>query len=68
MKPKDMREKTTEELTKQIADLSGELFGLKFKRSIGQLEQISNIKKTKRNIAKINTVLREREITSGGAK
>lgn len=62
MKPKIVREKTNEELAKQIEDLSEELFRLKVKHSIGQLEQTANIRKTRRNVARIKTVLGEREM------
>lgn len=62
MKPKEIREKTSEELNKQLIELQENLFGLKVKHSIGQLEQTANIMTTKRNIAKIRTVLKEREI------
>lgn len=61
MKPKDIREKTTEELQKQLIELREDQFGLKFKQAIGQLEQTANLKQTRRNIAKINTILKERE-------
>lgn len=64
MKPKELREKTSEELTKQRAELFEDLFGLKFKHTIGQLEQTANLKLAKKNIAKINTILREREIAA----
>lgn len=66
MKPRDIREKTTDELQKQVEELREELFRLRFKHSIGQLEQTANIRRLKRNIARINTILKEREIA--GAK
>lgn len=62
MKPKELREKTTEELKGQLDELAEQLFGLKSKHAIGQLEQTANIKRTRRNIARIKTVLREREV------
>lgn len=62
MKPKDIREKTSEELQKQLKDLQEDLFRLKFKFAIGQLEQTANLKTAKRNIAKVKTILREREL------
>jgi large subunit ribosomal protein L29 len=62
LKPKDIREKTSEELQKQLAELNEEFFRLKFKFAIGQLEQTTNLKNTKKNIAKVKTILREREL------
>jgi len=61
VKPKDIREKTIDELQKQVSLLYEELFRLRCKHSIGQLEQAADIRRTKRNIARINTILKERE-------
>jgi len=68
VKPKDIREKTTEELTKQLVELKEEQFRLRFKKSIGQLEQTANIKRTKMNIARINTILKERDLAAKESK
>lgn len=62
MKPKDIREKTTDELAKQLVELNENMFRLKFKFAIGQLDQTSNMKRSRRNIAKVKTILREREL------
>ena len=62
MKPKEIREKTTYELTKQIGELNEDLFRLKFKFSIGQLDQTANMQKARRNIARVKTILNEREL------
>ena len=62
MKPRDIREKTADELTKQLTELKEELFRLRFKHSIGQLEQTANIGRTKLNIARIRTILNEKEL------
>lgn len=64
MKPREIREKTNDELNKQLVELREELFRLKLKYSIGQLEQTSNLRRTKRNIAKVSTILRERELSN----
>lgn len=61
MKPKDIREKSIDELNKQVNEMQEDLFRLKFKKAIGQLEQTATLKRTKRNIAKIKTILKERE-------
>lgn len=68
MKPKDVREKTSDELKKQLSELEEDLFRLRFKHSIGQLEQTANIRKTKRNIARISTIIRERVTDDEGKK
>ncbi|MGI6712047.1 MAG: 50S ribosomal protein L29 [Bacillota bacterium] len=62
MKIKDIHDLTTEELNRKIYDLKGELFNLRFRLATGQLDNPMNIKEVKRNIARIQTVIREREI------
>jgi large subunit ribosomal protein L29 len=62
MKIKDIHDLTTEELSRKIYDLKGELFNLRFRLATGQLDNPMNIKEVKRNIARIQTVIREREI------
>ena len=62
MKAKQLHEMTTEELTSKVAELKGELFNLRFQLATGQLQNPKSIKQTKRDIAKAQTILREREI------
>ena len=62
MKAKQLHEMTTEELTSKVAELKGELFNLRFQLATGQLQNPMSIKQTKRDIAKEQTILREREI------
>ncbi len=62
MKVKDIREMTTEELNAKLFDLKKELFNLRFRNATNQLEnplEIANVKKT---IARVKTVIREREL------
>ena len=59
MKAKQLHEMTTEELTSKVAELKGELFNLRFQLATGQLQNPMSIK---RDIAKAQTILREREI------
>lgn len=62
MKAKQLHEMTTEELTSKVAELKGELFNLRFQLATGQLQNPMSIKQAKRDIAKAQTILREREI------
>ena len=62
MKVKDIREMTTEELNVKLFDLKKELFNLRFRNATNQLDnplEIANVKKT---IARVKTVIREREL------
>lgn len=60
MKPKEIREKSVEELNKTLDELHEELFRLKLRHSTGQLEQTANIGRLKRNIARVRTIIVER--------
>lgn len=61
MLAKDIREKTTEELNAQINVLKDELFNLRFQQATGQLENTARLKTVKKDIARIKTVLTERQ-------
>ena len=62
MKIKEIRDLTTEELQLKIADLKKELFTLRFNLATNNLENPMKIPAIKKDIAKIMTVIREREI------
>ncbi|HHT62305.1 MAG: 50S ribosomal protein L29 [Bacillota bacterium] len=66
MKTKEIRDLTTEELIKKVADLKGELFNLRFRLATGQLDNPMTIKDVKRTIARVQTVIRERELKKAG--
>ena len=61
MKAKELRNMTDAELTKKLGDLKEEYFNLRFQLATGQLANPANIKETKRDIARVMTILRERE-------
>ena len=64
MKPNEVRDKSSEELRKLAAELTEEVFRLRFKKNSGQLKQTANITKSRRDLARVMTVLRERENAS----
>jgi large subunit ribosomal protein L29 len=65
MLAKELREKTTEELLAQIDALKEELFNLRFQQATGQLENTARLKTVKKTIARIKTVMTERENAQG---
>lgn len=67
MKPAEIRELSSEELIKKEAELREDVFRLRFKLSTGELEDTSRIKSAKKDIARIKTILgqREREVVNG---
>ena len=62
MKAKELREMTDVELNKQLKDLKAELFNLRFQHAINQLDNPVRIDAVKKDIARVMTVLREREL------
>lgn len=62
MKAKEIREMSPLELSGKLLDLKGELFNLRFQLATGQLENTSQIKSVKKDIARVRTVLRETEL------
>ena len=62
MKAKDVHELSNDELTKKVTDLKDELFKLRFQLATGQLENPMTIRDVKKSIARVKTVLREREL------
>jgi len=60
MKAKELRALSAEELATKSADLRGELFGVKVKHATGQLENTARIRTLRKDIARVETVLREK--------
>ncbi|MGM0417120.1 MAG: 50S ribosomal protein L29 [Thermodesulfobacteriota bacterium] len=56
-----LREKSVEELEQQVNELKQEFFNLRFQHRTGQLENTAEIPKTKKNIARVMTVLNEQK-------
>ena len=63
MKSKDLRELSMEELRQRLDDSRDELFDLRIKKSTGEVEQPLQIRTLRRGVAKILTVMKERETT-----
>jgi len=62
VKTKDFREMTTEELQDKLKNLKSELFNLRFSHATGQLSNPMMLNTLKKDIAKVLTILREREL------
>ncbi|TYB33287.1 MAG: 50S ribosomal protein L29 [Flexistipes sinusarabici] len=61
MKPSEIREMTVSEIENKEKELSEDLFRLKFKLATGELEDTSRIKMTRRDIARLKTILKEKK-------
>jgi large subunit ribosomal protein L29 len=60
MKAADIRAKTDDELAGELDNLGKEVFNLRFQRANGQLENTARVRRVRRDIARIKTVLGER--------
>jgi large subunit ribosomal protein L29 len=65
MKASELRDKNDEELHDLESQMRDELFRLKMKHFTGQLQDVSDIRLRKRDVARIKTILRERELAAG---
>ena len=62
MKMTAIKEMTSEELVAKLGELKSELFNLRFRLASGQLDNPVSIRTCKRNIARVNTEIRAREL------
>lgn len=62
MKVKEAKEMSPEELKKSLDDSKDELFRLKFQLATGQLDNPMRIREVKKDIARVKTVIRQREL------
>ncbi|NLL06616.1 MAG: 50S ribosomal protein L29 [Clostridiaceae bacterium] len=62
MKANEIRDKSQAELQKELGELKSELFKLRFQHATNQLENPMKLKDVKKSIARIKTIMREREL------
>ena len=72
MKKKDLmqqlQEMSVEELTDQADSLKESIFRLKFKKSLGVGDSVSDIRREKKTLARVYTLIKQKETTAKGAK
>lgn len=64
MKPEELRDLNDTELAEKLAEAKVELFNLRFQHATGQLDNPKRLGEAKRQIARIRTVMRERELAA----
>ena len=64
MKAKEVREMSVTELETKLSDLKKELFNLRFQHATNQLDNPVRIAFVKKDIARVKTILREKEINA----
>ena len=62
MKPDKVREMSDDELRTKERELQEQLFRLRFQKSLGQLDNALKLKETRRDIARVLTVLKEKQV------
>ncbi|MEZ0536797.1 50S ribosomal protein L29 [Caldicellulosiruptoraceae bacterium PP1] len=65
MKASKIRDMTNNELQNELKKLKSELFNLRFQLATNQLENPMRIREVKKTIARIKTIIRERELSEG---
>jgi large subunit ribosomal protein L29 len=59
-----MRDLTGDELRQRLTDLKEELFNLRFQAATGQLDNPMRVRTVRKDIARVMTIMRERELSS----
>ncbi|MCJ7843059.1 50S ribosomal protein L29 [Lederbergia sp. NSJ-179] len=62
MKANEIRDLTTAEIEQNVKSLKEELFNLRFQLATGQLENTARLREVRKSIARLKTVVREREL------
>ncbi|GAB4480484.1 MAG: 50S ribosomal protein L29 [Anaerolineae bacterium] len=62
MKAKELRQLSYAELQARLDEAKEELFNLRFQREIGQLEDVTRVRLVRRDVARILTVMREKQL------
>ncbi|NLK44719.1 MAG: 50S ribosomal protein L29 [Tissierellia bacterium] len=65
MKAKEVRQLSDTELNNKLNELKAELFNLRFQLATGQLDNPSRIKAVRKDIARVKTIVKERELGIG---
>ena len=67
MKPAELRQIDDDELERRLTEAREELFNLRFQHVTGQLDNHARLSQVRKDIARINTLLREQEIAAAEA-
>lgn len=64
MKASEIRAMTDEEIARKLDEMHQELFNLRFQLATGQLRNTARLSQVRRDIARLRTILRERELAA----
>ncbi len=65
MKAADLRDKSLDQLEDELLNLKKEQFNLRFQKASGQLENVARVRQVRRDIARVKTITRQKQL--GGA-
>ena len=68
VKPSAIRDMTTAEIESRLGELREELFNLRFRNSMKQLDNPLKIRESRREVARLLTILKQKRTAAGGAK
>ena len=68
MKAEEMRELTDDQLTAKLDEIKESLFRLRFKLSLGNTDVVKNLRVQRKDLARVKTLMRERETAAGKAR
>jgi len=68
VKAQELKEMSEAELRQKEKEVTEELFNLKFQHATGQLENTQRLPQVRKDLARVKTVLREKEISAAKAK
>ncbi len=68
MKAKELANLADEELERKLRELEEELFNLRFQKAAGQLEKPMRLREIRKDIARIKTIQRQRELAAAGRR
>jgi large subunit ribosomal protein L29 len=66
LKPGDVRDLPLDDIERQLAETRQELFNLRFQNATGELDNYMRLKELRRDVARILTIIRERELSEQG--
>jgi large subunit ribosomal protein L29 len=68
VKPSAIRDMTPDEIESRLGELREELFNLRFRNSMKQLDNPLKIRESRREVARLLTILKQKRTAAGGAK
>ena len=68
MKARELREMSEAELRQKDKEITEELFNLKFQHATGQLENTARLPQVRKDLARVKTLLRQKEIAAAKSK